>query len=70
MTPKDLSQTNARALERILAVEPRWTAVRLAGEAIGLADRVLLHSDLAPVSDPGKLFPAGLYGLPAVHPGQ
>ena len=34
------------------------------------ADRVLLHSDLAPVSDPGKLFPAGLYGLPAGHPGR
>ncbi len=34
------------------------------------ADRVLLHSDLAPVSDPGKLFPAGLYGLPAGQPGR
>ncbi len=32
------------------------------------AERVLLHSDLAPVSDPGKLFPAGLYGLPTGSP--
>lgn len=32
------------------------------------ADRVLLHSDIAPVSDPGKLFPAGLYGLPTGQP--
>lgn len=26
------------------------------------ADRVLLHSDLATVDDPGRLFPAGIYG--------
>jgi N-acetyl-anhydromuramyl-L-alanine amidase AmpD len=45
------------------------TLVESLRKQLGLpADRVLLHSDLAPVSDPGKLFPAGLYGLPAGHP--
>ncbi len=44
MPPNDRSQPNTRALERILAVGPRWTAVRPASEAIGLADRVLLHA--------------------------
>lgn len=34
------------------------------------ADRVLLHSDIAPVSDPGRLFPAGLHGLPVGHAGR
>lgn len=33
------------------------------------ADRVLLHSDIAPVGDPGRLFPAGLYGLPTGRAG-
>ena len=33
-------------------------------------DHVILHSDIAPVADPGKLFPAGLYGLPAGKPGR
>ena len=42
---------NARALARILAVEPRWTAVRSAREAIGLPDRVLLHAG-PPLPDP------------------
>lgn len=42
---------NARALARILAVEPRWTAVRSAREAIGLTDRVLLHAG-PPLPDP------------------
>ncbi|HMN40175.1 MAG TPA: peptidoglycan recognition family protein [Phycisphaerales bacterium] len=28
-------------------------------------DRVLLHSDIAEVSDPGRLFPTGLQGLPS-----
>jgi hypothetical protein len=32
------------------------------------AEDVRLHSELAPVDDPGKLFPAGLYGLPAGTP--
>lgn len=49
----DLNGTpaNAQALARILAVEPRWTAVRPAREAIGLADRVLLHAG-PPLPDP------------------
>ena len=44
---------NARALERIVSVEPRWTAVRPACEAIGLADRVLLHAG-PPLPDPTR----------------
>ena len=47
----DRSQTNARALARILAVEPKWTAVRSAREAVGLPDRVLLHAG-PPLPDP------------------
>ena len=34
------------------------------------ADKVYLHSDIAPVSDPGRLFPVGLYGLPAGQSGR
>jgi len=49
----DHSAANARALERILAVEPRWTAVRPASEAIGLPDRVLLHAG-PPLPDPTR----------------
>ena len=45
------SPANVRALARIVAVEPRWTAVRSAREAIGLADRVLLHAG-PPLPDP------------------
>jgi hypothetical protein len=47
----DPSPANARALARILAVEPRWTAVRSAAEATGLPDRVLLHAG-PPLPDP------------------
>ena len=54
--PNDLSQANDRALARILAVEPRWTAVRSARDAIGLADRVLLHAG-PPLPDPTRLPP-------------
>jgi len=32
------------------------------------ADRVLLYSDVARSADPGRLFPAGLYGLPSGRP--
>ena len=53
MSPNDRSQANARALERILAVEPRWTAVRPASEAIGLSGRVLLHAG-PPLPDPTR----------------
>jgi hypothetical protein len=47
----DPSPANARALARILAVVPRWTAVRSAAEATGLPDRVLLHAG-PPLPDP------------------
>lgn len=53
MPTKSSSQANATALERILAVEPRWTAVRTAREAIGLPDRVLLHAG-PPLPDPTR----------------
>src|SRR4051812_38395551 len=47
------SPANARALERIVSVVPRWTAVRPAREAIGLPDRTLLHAG-PPLPDPTK----------------
>jgi hypothetical protein len=47
----DPGSPNARALERILAVVPRWTAVRPAFAALGLPDRVLLHAG-PPLQDP------------------
>ncbi len=49
----DRSAANARALERILDVVPRWTAVRPAREAIGLPDRTLLHAG-PPLRDPTR----------------
>lgn len=49
----DRRAVNARALDRILSVEPRWTAVRPASEAIGLPDRVLLHAG-PPLPDPTR----------------
>lgn len=49
----DPGKANARALQRILAVVPQWTAVRPAREAIGLADRVLLHAG-PPLPDPRR----------------
>jgi len=52
----DRSQANAAALAKIVAVDPKWTAVRPASEAIGLPDRVLLHAG-PPLSDPKKLPP-------------
>ena len=45
------SPANVRALAQILAVVPRWTAVRPAGEAVDLPDRVLLHAG-PPLPDP------------------
>ena len=42
---------NARALARIAACAPRWTAVRPAREAIGLPDRTLLHAG-PPLANP------------------
>jgi len=47
----DRRTANARALERILAVEPKWTAVRSAREALALPDHVLLHAG-PPLPDP------------------
>ena len=44
---------NATALERIVAVVPQWTCVRSAREAIGLADKVLLHAG-PPLPDPTR----------------
>ena len=38
----DRSQANARALERIVAVNPHWMGVRPAKEAIGLPDRAVV----------------------------
>lgn len=48
---RNRTPANAQALARILAVEPAWTAVRPAREAIGLPDRVLLHAG-PPLPDP------------------
>ena len=48
-----ISSANARALQRIISVEPRWTAVSPAREAIGLADRILLHAG-PPLPDPTR----------------
>lgn len=44
------------------------TLVESLRKQLGLpADRVLLASDIAPVSDPGRLYPAGLYGQAATR---
>ena len=49
-----MNDANARAIARIGLVRPQWVAVRNAGEALGLAGRVLLHAG------PGRLDPARL----------
>jgi N-acetyl-anhydromuramyl-L-alanine amidase AmpD len=47
-------------------VQQLATLVESLQKQLGLGpDRVLLHSDLATVSDPGRLFPRGVQGLPA-----
>ena len=56
----DTGQANALALARILAIEPMWTAVRSAREAIGLRDRVLLHAG-PPLPDPTRPPPPMLH---------
>lgn len=44
-------------------VQQLTTLVESLRKQLGLpADRVLLASDIAPVADPGRLFPAGVYG--------
>ena len=50
--PTDLrTAANTRALERILAVEPRWAAVASARDLLDLPDRTLLHAGPA-LADP------------------
>src|SRR6185503_5679931 len=47
------SQPNERALQRMAAVRPQWTAVKSAREALGLEGRVLLHAG-PPLQDPTR----------------
>lgn len=49
-----MKNANARALGRIAAVRPQWTAVRSAAEALGLKEKILLHAG------PTRLDPARL----------
>ncbi len=51
-----ISPANAAALERICAVEPCWSAVREAADALSLPDRTLLHAG-SPLTDPTRLPP-------------
>jgi hypothetical protein len=39
-----MKNPNATAIEKIAAVRPQWTAVRSAGDALGLQGKVLLHA--------------------------
>jgi hypothetical protein len=52
-----MSQPLQRALARIAAVRPQWTAVREARAALGLEGRVLLHAG-PPLGDPTRPPPA------------
>jgi hypothetical protein len=47
------SDPNVRALQRMAAVRPQWTAVRDARTALGLEDRVLLHAG-PPLAEPTR----------------
>ena len=47
------SKANAQALAKIVAVDPKWAAVRPAAEAFGLAERTLLHAG-PPLADPSS----------------
>jgi hypothetical protein len=51
-----MNEANQRALARIAAVRPQWTAVRDARSALGLEGRVLLHAG-PPLRDPARLPP-------------
>jgi hypothetical protein len=51
-----MKDANQRALARIAAVRPQWTAVRDARSAVGLEGRVLLHAG-PPLGDPARLPP-------------
>jgi hypothetical protein len=46
-------EANRRALARLLNVEPAWTAVRRAREALGMPDRTLLHAG-PPLCEPTR----------------
>jgi hypothetical protein len=61
---------NLPALEAIAAARPQWTAVRSAGDALGLDDRVLLHAG-PPLRDDGALPPPMLNAavLSCMHEG-
>ncbi|HUQ75519.1 MAG TPA: DUF1116 domain-containing protein [Burkholderiales bacterium] len=64
------SEPNARALARVAAVRPLWTAVRSAREALGLEGRVLVHAGpetLDAVSLPPPMRNAAL--LSCIHEG-
>lgn len=49
----DRRPANVSALQRIVGVVPRWTGVASARDALGLADRVLLHAG-PPLPDPKR----------------
>jgi hypothetical protein len=51
-----MNEANQRALARIAAVRPQWSAVREARSAIGLEGRILLHAG-PPLRDPARLPP-------------
>jgi hypothetical protein len=63
-----MNDANQRALARIAAVRPQWTAVREARAALGLEGRVLLHAG-PPLRKPGQLPPPMLNAavLSCVH---
>jgi Protein of unknown function (DUF1116) len=46
-------EANAAALQRLYAVRPQWTAIRSAGDAVGLPERKLLHAG-PPFEDPSR----------------
>ena len=65
-----MSQPLQRALARIAAVRPQWTAVREARAALGLEGRVLLHAG-PPLGDATRPPPAMLNAavLSCLHEG-
>lgn len=52
-----MTEADARALERLLAVEPVWTGIVTASEAVGLQDRTLLHSGPPALPPEGHVIP-------------
>jgi hypothetical protein len=65
-----MNDANQRALARIAAVRPQWTAVRNARDAVGLEGRLLLHAG-PPLRDPLRLPPPMLNAaaLSCMHEG-